>query len=573
MRRKTFRTLLAALLIASTLSATAFAETALVTGSEVNVRSGPGSDYAILGSCTRGSTVDVIDRGDGTWYAVNYNGSVGYMFSQYLSLQSSGSGGASAAPGQAVISDGTTILNPGVSSSSSTQTNGVITGMYVRFRSGPTSDSAILEEYNQGKAVTILGTEGDWTLCCIDGQYGYIFSSYVTATSAASAAGAAATPAPDTASVGIVVGQSDVVVQDPAYGQTILVTAPVAPTPTLAPAPTGTTSGISIVLVTPSPAPAVGTTAQAGVSGTITGDYVRFRRGPGTGYSIICSYDRGQAVSVLGVEGDWVYCRIEGETGYVFAQYVKTTAASAASDPVSTGGQAVSDSPVTVPVSAGGQTVLDPTAAGQSTVMPTPAPTSAAGSPGYIKGNNVRFRAGPDLSADIIGELYYGNVVTITGTDGTWTSLICEGKAGYVFSQYVAPGVLQAVSSAGSASGREVADYALQYVGTPYRWGGVDPATGFDCSGFAYYVYKHFGYTLNRVASEQALNGRHVEAANMQPGDLLCFYSGGSYIGHVGIYIGNNLFVHAATSSTGVITSELTGYYAKRGFEVRRILN
>ena len=58
----------------------------------------------------------------------------------------------------------------------------------------------------------------------------------------------------------------------------------------------------------------------------------------------------------------------------------------------------------------------------------------------------------------------------------------------------------------------------------------------------------------------------------MQPGDLICFYSGGSYIGHVGIYIGSNLFVHSATSSTGVITSELTGYYAQRGFEVRRIV-
>ena len=120
MRRKTLRTLLAALLIASTLSATAFAETALVTGSEVNVRSGPGSDYAILGSCTRGSTVDVIDRGDGTWYAVNYNGSVGYMFSQYLSLQSSGSGGASAVPGQAVISDGDLSLEDYQLSESST---------------------------------------------------------------------------------------------------------------------------------------------------------------------------------------------------------------------------------------------------------------------------------------------------------------------------------------------------------------------------------------------------------------------------------------------------------------------
>ena len=87
-----------------------------------------------------------------------------------------------------------------------------------------------------------------------------------------------------------------------------------------------------------------------------------------------------------------------------------------------------------------------------------------------------------------------------------------------------------------------------------------------------YYVYSQFGYTLNRVACDQALNGVHVDPANLQPGDLLCFYSGGDYIGHVGMYIGNNMFVHAANSSTGVITSELSGYYATRGFEARRII-
>ena len=59
----------------------------------------------------------------------------------------------------------------------------------------------------------------------------------------------------------------------------------------------------------------------------------------------------------------------------------------------------------------------------------------------------------------------------------------------------------------------------------------------------------------------------------LQPGDVLCFYSSGSYIGHAGIYIGNNQFVHAANSRTGVIVSDLSGYYSSRGFEARRIVN
>ena len=81
-----------------------------------------------------------------------------------------------------------------------------------------------------------------------------------------------------------------------------------------------------------------------------------------------------------------------------------------------------------------------------------------------------------------------------------------------------------------------------------------------------------FGYQLNRVAEDQARNGVHVDPSDLQPGDILCFYSNG-YIGHVGMYIGNGQFVHAANSRSGVIITDLTtGYYATRGYEARRIV-
>ncbi len=559
MRKNCIRTLIAIVLIASTMTATAFAETALVTGSEVNVRSGPGANYAILGSYSRGSSVEVIDRSNSTWYAVNYEGTIGYMSSDYLSLQETSNyaiiiNEAAAEPatgtGQGVISAPAPAM----------QTNAQIAGMYVRFRSGPSSGSSILGEYNNGKAITVVGTEGEWSLCYIDGQYGYIYSQYV------SSAAAAVTPVPVPASnTPAIVFQDSVAVPvtpvpippasvtpipTPPYGQSVLMDQPsgvIVTTPIPTPSP---------ILVTPTPAPAVGSVTLSGTPGVIVGDYVRFRRGPGTGYSIINSYDHGKEISVIAAEGDWMYCQIDGHTGYVYRQYVQTGAAAPAAPAVQAGSQTVSGAAQTLPLPA----------------AVTPAPAAAGGSTGYIRGNNVRFRSGPDLSSDILYELFYGNAVTITGTDGTWTSIIHQGQAGYVFSQYVQAGTFQNVSAGGSATGREIADYALQYVGTPYHWGGVDPTTGFDCSGFVYYVYKHFGYTLNRVASEQALNGKHVEVSDLQPGDLLCFYSGGSYIGHVGIYIGSNRFVHAATSTTGVITSELTGYYAQRGFEVRRLV-
>ena len=86
-----------------------------------------------------------------------------------------------------------------------------------------------------------------------------------------------------------------------------------------------------------------------------------------------------------------------------------------------------------------------------------------------------------------------------------------------------------------------------------------------------YYVYGRLGYTLPRVANDQASYGTAVSIDALQPGDILCFYSGSNYVGHVGIYIGDNKFVHASTSTTGVIISELTGYYQSRGFTARRV--
>lgn len=604
MRNNRIRTLLAVLLIGTCLSATAYADTALVTGSEVNVRSGPGKDYAVLGSYSRGSSVEVIDRSNPDWYAVRYGNQTGYMSSGYLSIQEDSQpaqvttvqptvqpaeqtvGQATVlVPGQATIvlpgQEGIVITAPpttptpvptltapvatptptreptlaapsGVPSVSQTPTlaaptpvpaaaptpvptpaptaapvtvvpgsTGQIDGMYVRFRSGPSSSSAILGEYNRGKALTVLGVDGDWTMCQIDGETGYVFSQYVSVSASASTAAPAN-----------------------------------APTLASAPAPTGIViESTPAPTSAPVPAPAQ-TTAQT--SASIAGDHVRFRSGPSTGYSILGTYDRGKALTVLGTEGDWTYCTIDGQSGYVFTQYVQTASAAQTALPAPTLATGTLPAGFTAQPAAG-------TSVSSGTTSTSTALT------GYIKGNNVRFRAGPDLSSEILRELFYGNAVTILGTDGTWTAISYEGESGYVFSQYVATGTYQPVSSGGTATGREIADFALQYVGTPYCWGGKDPSTGFDCSGFMYFVFQHFGYTLNRVASEQALNGRHIEASELQPGDLLCFYSGGSYIGHVGLYIGNNTFVHAATSTTGVITSELTGYYAKRGFEARRI--
>ena len=286
---------------------------------------------------------------------------------------------------------------------------------------------------------------------------------------------------------------------------------------------------------------------------------MRFRTGPSTSYSIIDTYNKGTAVTVTGTSGEWSACIINGVSGYVYSQYITLTSNAGTGLPDleapedSTGSDTSTDVP-------------------QSTLPPVDSSTQTQG---YISGNNVRMRAGASMNSQILCELFYGNAVTITGTTGDWTAVIYDGQAGYVYSQYVKEGSYSNTVSpdaGGSVEGRQVADFALQFVGYNYSWGGASPETGFDCSGLVYYTYKQFGYTLNRVACDQAQNGVHVDPSDLQPGDILCFYSSSTYIGHVGIYIGDNKFVHAANSSTGVIISELEGYYANRGYEARRII-
>ena len=122
-------------------------------------------------------------------------------------------------------------------------------------------------------------------------------------------------------------------------------------------------------------------------------------------------------------------------------------------------------------------------------------------------------------------------------------------------------------STASSKSGSSVVSYAKQFLGCKYVYGGTSPS-GFDCSGFTQYVYKHFGVNLNRTAAAQYSNGKSV--TSLQAGDLVMF--GKSGINHVGIYIGGNTFIHAANKSQGVRTDSMsTGYYKTNYIGARRI--
>lgn len=109
-------------------------------------------------------------------------------------------------------------------------------------------------------------------------------------------------------------------------------------------------------------------------------------------------------------------------------------------------------------------------------------------------------------------------------------------------------------SSSSSGSGSSIVDYATQFVGNPYVWGGTSLTGGADCSGFTQSVYAQFGYSLPRTSYEQQNWGTEVSYADAQPGDLIC------YGGHVAIYMGNGQIVHASNSRDGIKISNDATY-------------
>lgn len=115
-----------------------------------------------------------------------------------------------------------------------------------------------------------------------------------------------------------------------------------------------------------------------------------------------------------------------------------------------------------------------------------------------------------------------------------------------------------------NVSGSDVVNYAMQFVGKPYVWGGKDPNTGADCSGFTSYVYAHFGISIPSFSGAQRSCGQEVSYANAQAGDLIC------YAGHVAIYMGGGKIVHAKGTAYGIVGNDNATY--KTIITVRRLL-
>ena len=221
----------------------------------------------------------------------------------------------------------------------------------------------------------------------------------------------------------------------------------------------------------------------------------------------------------------------------------------------------------------------------------------------YVSVSSLNLRKEANSNSEVIDQLNINTQVTVTAIiDNTWAKITYNKKTGYVAYKYLSDTKTAVTSrsenvnreittakestatesnvkettssskessqtsSSGSVTGSDIIAYAKQYLGCKYVYGGMSPS-GFDCSGFTSYVYKHFGYSLNRTSSGQRSNGVAVDKSNLKAGDILCFN------GHVGLYIGGGSFIHAANPSKGVIISSLSeSYYSKNYITARRIL-
>ena len=274
----------------------------------------------------------------------------------------------------------------------------------------------------------------------------------------------------------------------------------------------------------------VGASAATLGAGTVTADALRLRDTPAAEGEILATTSGGTSVVVLEDTGNgWYKVNFNTVEGYMSSEYltVSTTADAAL-----------------------GYGLVD------------------------TDGSSLNMRAAAGTNYDTVASIPGGTVLELEGVDNGWYKVTYSGKTGYVSSDYITittePDVTETASS---DLGAQIVAYAEEYLGTPYVLGGNGP-NQFDCSGFTKYVYSHFGYTLNRTATDQLQNGVSVSKDELQPGDLVFFkYRTSKPVSHVGIYIGNGEFIHASTNRYVVQIDQMeSGHYANVYVYARRII-
>ncbi|HHW31552.1 MAG TPA: SH3 domain-containing protein [Clostridiaceae bacterium] len=279
--------------------------------------------------------------------------------------------------------------------------------------------------------------------------------------------------------------------------------------------------------------------AEENKVGIVTCDVLNIRELPGTENKILRQVTHGERLQILESSEEWYKIKYNDDIGWVHSDYIT-----------------VKVEPIGI---------------------------------GTINADYVNIRTEGSLSSKVITMRSSGARFEVYDKQGDWYKIMLEdGTYGWVYGQYISfregtetsrggQDVRDNNSGGHSSLGEKIVQYAKQYLGVKYVYGGSSPK-GFDCSGFVQYVFKNFGINLERVAANQAKHGTKVDKANLRIGDLVFFDTNGGMnsIEHVGIYIGGGNFIHASSASgvRQVTISDLTsGYYSKTYMGARRYIS
>jgi len=275
--------------------------------------------------------------------------------------------------------------------------------------------------------------------------------------------------------------------------------------------------------------------------GAVSGSNVNIREYPYIGSDIICRLNTGKKIRVLDEIFGWYKISFDGTTGWIYGEYV--------------------------------------------VIIGEPA-TSA-----FVNSSKVNMRINPSLSSDIVKKLDEWEKVLIYGISGDWYLIEEEnGEYGWIYNTLI--NIRKSDTSRGIGDEQlireininevtklqiRIIEYARKFLGVHYVWGGSNKY-GFDCSGLVLYVYKNFGINLPHKASMQARLGSYVKRSELCAGDLIFFDTNGGHddITHVGIYMGDNIFIHASSAASNgkkVALSRLEGFYERAYMTARRIVN
>ena len=439
--------------------------------------------------------------------------------------------------------------------SSFAQATGIITGVTVRMREKPTTSSEIIRNLDEDNKVDVLEKEGNWYKVSYKGDEGYVIEDYIKVTGE--------------------VGQTEKQEEEKQEENTQDETEQTSKEENTIETSTEETVASSVSQENPE----------------ILVDSVQKIQKDSKIYALpllsstsLMEGKKDTSVTVLQVLKNWAYVTCEGKNGWILKQNL---VAVEENKPEETAKQ-------------------EPT---EETKPETTQETSTSTTKiGYVNVENANVREKPTTDSEHMDTLTLNDEVTILGEEDNWYKIKVGKKEGYIYKKLVSDEkVKQDTTSRAlttdrtannndeeqaevvdesknnesveeektqtSATGAEIVAYAKQFLGCKYVSGGNGPSS-FDCSGFTKYVFAHFGYSLSRTSGGQASNGTKVERSQLQQGDLLIFLDDAkSKVGHVGIYIGNNTFIHAANAKRGVTTDSLSSsYYDPRYVSARRII-